>query len=490
MNLDLTDMPKLDNSRNRTLWPLVTMSSATGIKCYKKLDYCPKGHQMDKCDLNGEAGRYCKQCGELTFQPNQNRYGDQCRIRRTCDKYRMKFKEYGDKTRDAQCVCDLGYHFENEDQRACVPNKECGKGYGQGIFGICENCIEKNMWSDTQDTHSRCKPLRNCEKESRCTMVKSNGTFDNKCGPVVNDVSKCDVIQYTTPAPATASSTGLILGVVFGILGALLLLSVIFICCLRRRQRARKRQIRTEQLEELLPEIIKRSRKDEKYCNTVLDALQKEIEDRINNQIWDLPRELFRNHIEPARYEVLVEKYRDKQHKFAINGYMQDWRGWRGNTGDAVEELVACLRHENVKRMDIVLEVVNKMREDFPEVVDGYDGSSKRKPGSNSYCAILFPCACRYNEKDSYECKETSSRLLSDNSVNEKDNGHLPPPGEPQNPPNDGGATDPQEAGAIYRNAPTPSAPVLDGNDLYPDVEVKGQHFYDRSDSLPVQASS
>lgn len=47
---------------------------------------------------------------------------------------------------------------------------------------------------------------------------------------------------------------------------------------------------------------------------SVLDSLQKEIEDRINNQIWDLPRELFRNHIEPARYEVLVDKYRGKDH--------------------------------------------------------------------------------------------------------------------------------------------------------------------------------
>lgn len=36
--------------------------------------------------------------------------------------------------------------------------------------------------------------------------------------------------------------------------------------------------------------------------------LQKEIEDRINNQIWALPQELFRNHIEPAKYEVLLEK--------------------------------------------------------------------------------------------------------------------------------------------------------------------------------------
>lgn len=50
------------------------------------------------------------------------------------------------------------------------------------------------------------------------------------------------------------------------------------------------------------------------FTISVLDFLQKEVEDRINNQIWDLPRELFRNHIEPARYEVLVDKYRGNDH--------------------------------------------------------------------------------------------------------------------------------------------------------------------------------
>lgn len=52
----------------------------------------------------------------------------------------MKYKVYGDKTRDAECECEPGYHFENEDQRACVPNKLCGKGYGQGNFGKENTC--------------------------------------------------------------------------------------------------------------------------------------------------------------------------------------------------------------------------------------------------------------------------------------------------------------------------------------------------------------
>lgn len=50
---------------------------------------------------------------------------------------------------------------------------------------------------------------------------------------------------------------------------------------------------------------------------------------------------------------------------------MQDWRGWRGNHGDAVEELVTCLKSEKVKRLDIVLEVVSKLREGKWETVLG-----------------------------------------------------------------------------------------------------------------------
>jgi len=42
---------------------------------------------------------------------------------------------------------------------------------------------------------------------------------------------------------------------------------------------------------------------------------------------------------------------------------MQDWKSWRGNTGDAVDELVTCLTSDKVKRLDIVLEVVSKLRD-------------------------------------------------------------------------------------------------------------------------------
>ena len=129
---------------------------------------------------------------------------------------------------------------------------------------------------------------------------------------------------------------------------------------------------------------------------------------------------------------------------------------------------------------------------DFPEVGAGYDGLN-RKRGSTSYCAILCPCIRKDSVKENYECKETSIRLLNENSVNEKENGHLPSNNDTDNndPHSNDGHVTHDKAGAIYRDSPTPSAPILDeGNELYPDVEVKGKHFYDRSESVPVQAIS
>ena len=43
---------------------------------------------------------------------------------------------------------------------------------------------------------------------------------------------------------------------------------------------------------------------------TVISLAQKEVEDNINQQIWDLPRELFRKHMQPAKFEVIVESYK------------------------------------------------------------------------------------------------------------------------------------------------------------------------------------
>ena len=47
----------------------------------------------------------------------------------------MRDKDHGSTTRDADCECVEGFHFENVDQRACVPNRSCSKGYGQGEYG-------------------------------------------------------------------------------------------------------------------------------------------------------------------------------------------------------------------------------------------------------------------------------------------------------------------------------------------------------------------
>lgn len=40
---------------------------------------------------------------------------------------------------------------------------------------------------------------------------------------------------------------------------------------------------------------------------------------------------------------------------------MQDWREWREEAGDAVEELFACLK--KVKREDIIYKICSKFRE-------------------------------------------------------------------------------------------------------------------------------
>ena len=104
-------------------------------------------------------------------------------------------------------------------------------------------------------------------------------------------------------------------------------------------------------------------------------------------------------------------------------------------------------------------------------------------------CACLFPCA--FSEDKYKETNETSSNLLQTQTSTEKDGNPLkvfvPPPSDP---PNDGGALTPSEAGNIYRGAPMPSAPVIDEFYEQSNADVKGKHFYDRSDSLPVQASS
>lgn len=47
----------------------------------------------------------------------------------------MRYRDYGSTTRDAMCKCEPGYHFESTDQRACVQNNYCDRGYGQTDYG-------------------------------------------------------------------------------------------------------------------------------------------------------------------------------------------------------------------------------------------------------------------------------------------------------------------------------------------------------------------
>lgn len=97
---------------------------------------------------------------------------------------------------------------------------------------------------------------------------------------------------------------------------------------------------------------------------------------------------------------------------------------------------------------------------------------------------ILFPCCSAHN--DETEENEQVKFMLDDS----KDAGSPPQtlefePHEKGNSSNDGGALTPQEAGEVFRERPTPSAPVLD--------ETGNIHIIipmNRSTSYPVQASS
>ncbi|CAG5117995.1 unnamed protein product, partial [Candidula unifasciata] len=104
---------------------------------------------------------------------------------RSCNKHMMRYADHGSTVRDAVCACVEGFHFPNEDQRACVPNKECPKGTVPGIYGTCEPCLPKGGYSDIAGKIKECKPLTICEEQNRCTIKKSNGEMDNECGDIV-----------------------------------------------------------------------------------------------------------------------------------------------------------------------------------------------------------------------------------------------------------------------------------------------------------------
>ncbi|KAL3862773.1 hypothetical protein ACJMK2_008721 [Sinanodonta woodiana] len=456
-------------------------SASAPARCWKTLESCPAGHEMEKCTLADQSsGFYCKQCGQLSFQPNENRWGDQCRLRRVCTKMYMKYKELGSNIKDAVCECDTGYHFENIDQRACVPNKICPKGFGQGPYGVCENCLAKDMWSDSVDQYETCKPLRNCAKENRCVIEKSNGTKDNRCGPVVKDITDCDSIIYEQQEASKSIDTHTIIGAVLGSVFFVAIIIIIVILCIRRRKRSRrKRHLTKEQLDETLEHMLKRSRKDELYCKKALTMSQKEIEDRIDRQIWTLAQELFRNHPQPAKYEVTVEKYKGSQHKFAVNGYLQDWRVWKGDTAEALEHVINCLKQ--CKREDIVYEICSKVhQEDFPIVVTYATAKNRSTSKPNVFSRFLGtvnPCSKSNSTHidDNIESKETSSKLLEANQTSSDTRDLTVPLPEKD--------LSTAEAGAIYRERKTPSAPVFVDVSFIPEPET-----YKRSTSSPAQS--
>ena len=73
---------------------LVSVAEETGLSLIlsenpktglSRPNYEIAGHEMRYCETeDNEPGRYCKQCGEFSFQPNANTFGDRCRLRYTC----------------------------------------------------------------------------------------------------------------------------------------------------------------------------------------------------------------------------------------------------------------------------------------------------------------------------------------------------------------------------------------------------------------------
>ncbi|XP_071109093.1 uncharacterized protein [Haliotis cracherodii] len=439
-------------------------------KCQKNLKSCPQGHALTRCPEDGEYS--CKQCGPRFFQPNENRLGDKCRWRKRCDKPFMKYSNYGSTVKDAICECNPGYHFENEDQRACVPNRDCDKGFGQGEYGVCENCIEKMMYSDVKNPRQKCKPLRNCEKESRCTKKKSNGTFDNECGPVVRDINDCSSIVSQIDGPNTKLKTAAIIG---GVVGALVLLVLLVLLLLYRRKNHKKTHrnviLTEDQLEELKNLIIQKCEKDDDLSKKVLDESFSQIESRIERQAWGLAQDMFRSHPMPGKYELVVETYKDKTPRETIKGYLSEWKSWKGENHTAVTELFQCLR--NCKRDDIVYEICNRLRSDVGDLCVDAEGNvienHTYNRAQNNFChdiADVFPCIKKTEKTqiEKGENLETTNKLLEAQTN-----------------------MDPHTTGAVFQGRTYPTAPVPDEtNGLLTEPEV---HFH-RQYSQPVQATT
>ncbi|BFZ23209.1 hypothetical protein BsWGS_26248 [Bradybaena similaris] len=358
-------------------------------------DSCPSGHMLHPC-ASGGGGYYCKQCSNTTFQPNENWINDKCRLRRSCSKLNMRYAYNGTAVRDAVCACMEGYHFPNEDQRACVPNKECPKGTAPGIYGTCELCLPKGMYSDTIGRIKECKPLTNCEKQNRCTVVKSNGETDNVCGETVKDLNTCEEMNPF----AGSLSTTLTITIVTGAALLLVILLILFIFFLRRRRlhSLMDRQVLSEEaMEELQQKVVKESDRSPEFCKKVLATSGSFIEERIDRQIWALAQELFRSSSKQGHFEQIVNKYKDSQAKYTVNGYMQEWRVWKGESKDTVAELFHCLRH--IKRDDIVREICMCLRHDVDYQTQCQEAHPSSKLTLKDECVyVFFPCVCHKRE--------------------------------------------------------------------------------------------
>ncbi|CAG5131107.1 unnamed protein product, partial [Candidula unifasciata] len=450
-------------------------------------DSCPSGHMLTPCLPSSTTEYFCKQCSEATFQPNENWITDKCRLRRNCRKPHMDFADVGSTVRDATCVCDEGFHFPNEDQRACVPNKRCPLGTAPGVYGNCESCLRKSMYLNEKT--KKCVPLTNCEKQNRCTRTKSDGMRDNVCGPVVSDLSTCEDINITVSSSSTKYTIAIVGSIVAAVL-LLLIILLIFIFCLRRRRlrnQVSQKALTDEEMEELQQKILKACDKDVVSCKKVMSISCSFIEERIDRQIWGLAQELFRTSTKQGHFEQIVEKYKDTQAKYTVNGYLQEWRQWRGDNKETAAELFHCLRH--IKREDIVNEICLCLGRDF-DYTDGncYNEYSSNKLSLKDECVYIFlPCFYRSKEKLSpsaaggvvveSDVGEAGTKLLAiatddldqDDSPDNNTVGSRPP-------------------GTFYRAHPSPSAPTLeDANNIFASMDnVK----FSRQFSQPVQATS
>ncbi|KAL5013201.1 hypothetical protein ScPMuIL_007471 [Solemya velum] len=441
-------------------------SYGTHIKgCSPKVKECPPGHEINECeDDQHKAGYICTQCTERTFQSDNSRPGDRCRLRRYCNKPHMEYRHGGTTTKDAQCQCKSGYHYENDDQRACVPNRLCGKGYGQGEYGVCLQCIKHGMYSDRADRYTKCRAQTNCHKQGRCIMKKSNGIDDNTCGEPVEDLSKCSELSQGYYANMHDNiSTGVIVGCVLGA-AAVFVIILLLILYLRRHLSSKSSQGRSlskEQLEEILQNIIMKSEKDDIYCRKVLGCYFSEIENKIDRQIWTLAQELFKDHFQAAKYEIIVEKYKENQLKFAINGYLQEWQEWRGETAEAVSELLKCLKQ--CGREDITYGICSKFQEENDEHLFEDSTHSRKTNFCQHFMQIVCQCMKKKPELPTqyFENRDPTNKLL-DAELEQK------------------------EPGKVYQDRPCPSAPVSIEQDSssIEKVEYKGTISY------PIQASS